>query len=702
MLLQHKLRPPFPLTIPSPPEYLQLNRAILFGVLSEPHLAKIHIKYLNAIVTDGYGFFVNLLIKIVVELYPKLVESVRIQLLWVTSKMVDVSAVGVDNLLVFLLRQIVGGDFSDGNLWLSLELLKVFLANWDWLLEEPLILTSALFAYLRLLADHYRLSGSPTLEALKRMEIDFCIRVLREHLHLCLRIGRDLIRLLQDLMHIPEFLAVWKDLLLNPVEFRTPVFSDISQLYCLRTSSRYFLLRITPEMETQLQFLLTHVRWGSQKRYQAWFARKFLCGPERETIICDLVRFICCAHHPTNEIIQSDVIPRWAVIGWLLKSCRKNHVEANVKLALFYDWLFFDERVDNIMNIEPGILLMVNSIPKYIDITHTLLEFLFLLVDNYDVERKDVIISGVSAAFSILVKKGVVHSLDALTSCSALSPFLKERILNTFAGLKSRVSKGKTALVPCFSLTPLSFPSPSNVENLTLLPREIRRPTRAGENGSGTKSVDSSVPVSDGPITSCSPVAITDKSQCHVDGYVYFMSGRREESVDFIVNTASKMDKKLVAKLVVGAFAAYRCLLMLSSNSLRKEADASSAKLLFSDIEIGLKRFCTFWKDTVLISHSVKSSVNLGFVVIEDCSLEETILDQLQDVIRKQYNWTTPHTEICPKDLGTSPNRRWVVWMSRAMELNQILRENEIHFAIPAALPVFFLSYLALVSACMI
>ena len=85
--------------------------------------------------------------------------------------------------------------------------------------------------------------------------------------------------------------------------------------------------------------------------------------------------------------------------------CRKNYVRANVKLALFYDWLFIDERVDNIINIEPAMLLMVYSTPKYIDMT--LLKFLFLLGDNYnDVRHIDIIeVKGVSSAFTVLLIK---------------------------------------------------------------------------------------------------------------------------------------------------------------------------------------------------------------------------------------------------------------------------------------------------------
>ncbi|KAJ0881922.1 putative integrator complex subunit 3 [Helianthus annuus] len=318
-LLEPELRPPFPLTIRTEPEYFNLNRAILY------------------------------VCKVVDELYSKLVENVKVQLLYVSLELVDVSAVGVDSLLVALLRQIRGGDLGEVSL-------------------------------------------NSKLKVLKQKEIEFCIRVFKDQFHLCLKI-------------------------------------DACQLYRSRTCSRYFLLRITPEMETHLRFLLTQVKLGSQTRYQIWFGRKFLNGPEKETVVIDIVRFICCAHHPSNDTLLSNVIPRWIIVGWLLKCCTKNHIEANAKLALFYDWLFFEENVDNIMNIEPAILLMVNSVPKYIHMTHNLLEFLFLLVDHYDIDRKDMILKGVSSALDVLKRKGVVQSFDVLTCCDMLSPFLKERLV---------------------------------------------------------------------------------------------------------------------------------------------------------------------------------------------------------------------------------------------------------------------------------
>uniref|UniRef100_A0A0A9IF80 Uncharacterized protein n=1 Tax=Arundo donax TaxID=35708 RepID=A0A0A9IF80_ARUDO len=81
------------------------------------------------------------------------------------------------------------------------------------------------------------------------------------------------------------------------------------------------------------------------------------------------------------------------------------------------------------MNIEPAMLLMVNSASQYTDITNMLLEFLFLLIDNYDVRRKEAIAQCVRRAFGVLVKKGVVPSLEPLTCCEKLSPLLRQKLV---------------------------------------------------------------------------------------------------------------------------------------------------------------------------------------------------------------------------------------------------------------------------------
>ncbi|KAK4788310.1 hypothetical protein SAY86_019629 [Trapa natans] len=172
---------PFPLTIPTQEQYKTLNRTILYGILTEVHHAKTHLQHLHAVVFDGYAFFLSFLTPIVSELLEKLVDSARNQVLCVAREMVDVSAIGFHMLLVSLLRQIVRGDLSDGNLCLCFELVSLFLGKWKLLLEEePTLLASGLYVFLRLLADQCRVSSNNLkLGALVKLEIEFWIKILR-------------------------------------------------------------------------------------------------------------------------------------------------------------------------------------------------------------------------------------------------------------------------------------------------------------------------------------------------------------------------------------------------------------------------------------------------------------------------------------------------------------------------------------------
>lgn len=163
-------------------------------------------------------------------------------------------------------------------------------------------------------------------------------------------IGRDLVRLLQHVARVPEFELLWRDILHNP-KVLLPTFTGLSQLMQIRTSRRFLYLRLTPDMEKKIIFLTSSVRFGNQKRYQDWFQRQYLSTPESQSLRCDLIRFIVGVIHPSNEVLCSEIIPRWAVLGWLLTTCTHPVAAAHAKMALFYDWLFYDGERDNIMNI---------------------------------------------------------------------------------------------------------------------------------------------------------------------------------------------------------------------------------------------------------------------------------------------------------------------------------------------------------------
>lgn len=352
------------------------------------------------IVRDHFGFVVGRL-KILVHRFPSLLPTPRKLLLWLLEPLLKASIPETDGLCLNLLRQIKGGDLGQDNLQMADRLLDLLAKNREWLDRIPHLIGASLYSYIRLLLDHGKF------EALRQREVLFCVALLREKFQECALIGRDLVRLLQDVARIPEFQSVWDDLLNNPRNL-SPHFAGIASLLAIPTPRRYLLSRISPQMEEQLLFVMEHVKMGNQRRYQQWFIKAFVSTPESESIVADIVRFICDVFHPPNHILCSDIVPRWAMIGWLLKCVKSPAVLASVKLALFYDWLFFDPAADSIMNIEPAILVMVNSLARYASITASLLEFLVLVVDSYFPPMTQVIRANIVTSFQTILSKGVV------------------------------------------------------------------------------------------------------------------------------------------------------------------------------------------------------------------------------------------------------------------------------------------------------
>ncbi len=151
----------------------------------------------------------------------------------------------------------------------------------------------------------------------------------------------------------------------------------------------------------KVYFIITSVKNGQQKRYLEWFQRQYLNTAESQTLRADLIRYICVVVHPTNEQLNAGLVPRWALCGWLINSCTNQIEAANLKLALFFDWLMYDAKRDNIMLIEPAILLMYNPVrptggfnASSISLTNQLFDFLCRISTNYHWPLKDQILNG--------------------------------------------------------------------------------------------------------------------------------------------------------------------------------------------------------------------------------------------------------------------------------------------------------------------
>ncbi|XP_070167943.1 integrator complex subunit 3 homolog [Polyergus mexicanus] len=405
----------------------EVSLGLLVVILTDSQNAAKSYRDLTLITRDGLAIVLLHLNQLVLEKYLRLNDVTRSQLLWLLREMIRTSVTNVDNLCLSLLRHAAGGDISPRNLFLVDALLDIFQENRAWLDKFPFLVASIVYTYLRLIEDH----NAPHLAGLRQKEVIFTVSLIRERMADCLAIGRDLVRLLQNVARIPEFEALWKDILLNSKSL-CPNFNGVLQLLQTRTSRRFLQSRLTPDMERKLVFLTSNVRFGNHKRYQDWFQRQYLATPESQSLRCDLIRFIVGVIHPTNELLCSDIIPRWAVIGWLFTTCTSTVAASNAKLALFYDWLFFEPDKDNIMNIEPAILVMHNSMRSHPPVTATLLDFLCRIIPNFYPALTDKVRNGIFSSLRQILEKRVLPSLYPLFDSPKLDRELRSKIRETF------------------------------------------------------------------------------------------------------------------------------------------------------------------------------------------------------------------------------------------------------------------------------
>lgn len=287
----------------------------------------------------------------------------------------------------------------------------------------------------------------------------------------CMQIGRDLVRLLQNVSKVPEFETLWRDLTLNPTAL-SPQFGGLIHLLRTPTRRRCLISRLTPDMERKIYFLIAQVKFGLHRRYQEWFQRQYLSTPESQSIRIDLIRYICAVVHPTNEQLNSNLTPRWAVIGWLLNTCTNVIDCANLKLALFFDWFFYDARKDNIMLIEPAILIMYQSIRTHMNITCMLMDFLCRIVYAYSPALREHLYMGITSAFRDSVEKRVIPSIGVFYDAPKLDKELRNLLLATFplvfapppAPVSPQINTNQIiaeAKPPQIIEVPSSYPSPS-------------------------------------------------------------------------------------------------------------------------------------------------------------------------------------------------------------------------------------------------
>ncbi|KAJ3008016.1 Integrator complex subunit 3 [Thoreauomyces humboldtii] len=298
---------------------------LLYATLTLPHQSSTHAKLLELVVNDNFHLVSDKLYQLIADLdlmscapFRKMRSFSKGKILDLVDRLVDINIIPAQRLLVVLTRQIRGGDVSSENLALAKSLISMLKKHTMKFTPGADLVPATVYSFLRLIADHAKEAS------LRQSEVEYVCHMLRTRFHECMRIGRDFFRVLTAVKNIPEIHAIVADLKipgkLHPSFRATP--SDpwiIAQ-------------RITQEMDTKIRFILDKVQ-----NYRS----QHLNHDGNEAAYPDVVRFICTIKSP--------------------------EARQDAKLALFFDWLFWNPGRDNIMYIEPAMLLMektsLSSIP---------------------------------------------------------------------------------------------------------------------------------------------------------------------------------------------------------------------------------------------------------------------------------------------------------------------------------------------------
>lgn len=403
--------------------------------------------------------------RIAMEKYTKLLPEVR-QSFWdLTAKMVllDTSGEGA-NLIEILIR------YMRISSWTAEKLLSFFESNFNWMLKQDAALQCSVYVCLRLVPYHIR--GIPTgsienqampLSTMGQMESSFCINAIQARFDAMISIGRDFIRAMHYAsIFVPGLKELYNQMLNDPKVFQNSSYIGSAQILSTPTPRRVLISALTPDMERQIFFLMSKVKWGNQRRYQGWFAQMYFSNPGSQICIIDLIRFTNIVYHPK---VQSGMVYRWGVLGWLLTSItvekdsdhKRLHQEALV--ACIFDWLCYNPKKDNCMNIEPSLLLMVYSIPKYVELTISVIETILYYTRRGDENDKDISIDlylmsrdtitfNIQTAMYKALQKKVITSIAPLILFEKMPTTLVEQMKNIFGNVEQQATQSQQNSIP--------------------------------------------------------------------------------------------------------------------------------------------------------------------------------------------------------------------------------------------------------------
>lgn len=111
-----------------------------------------------------------------------------------------------------------------------------------------------------------------------------------------------------------------------------------------RTAKHFIRLLVTQELEKKVHFILMRPDVPariSQTYHAEWLRTRCLSG-DGDSLRCDVVRFIVCCVHPSNDVLGSNASQRWQYLTSLIFAavCLARVHKFSLLLCVIYQFCF--------------------------------------------------------------------------------------------------------------------------------------------------------------------------------------------------------------------------------------------------------------------------------------------------------------------------------------------------------------------------
>ena len=167
----------------------------------------------------------------------------------------------------------------------------------------------------------------------------FAIKIWNSHNNEFKEIGFELIRMLQNVSRIQSLEPIFKEFAQLDTNGKPIFWNMLNSTYNRINGDNFLILSIPYLVEKKLTHIMMNVKTESMQANIKWILGDLKVGEgmdEGQLIIADWIRYIVL-----NFTMPHLKTPRWYLIGWLLNYTHHQNARAQIKFALFFDWLFY-------------------------------------------------------------------------------------------------------------------------------------------------------------------------------------------------------------------------------------------------------------------------------------------------------------------------------------------------------------------------